>query len=72
MKDSIKTAKDYKEYIDEALNDQFLRRTLDKFAVDYRASREAMFSEIDGKEIITDSNKSILDIAAHGRIIHQV
>ena len=52
MKDSIKTAKDYKEYIDEALNDQFLRRTLDKFAVDYRASREAMFSEIDGKEII--------------------
>ncbi len=52
MKDSVKTANDYKHEIDEALNDKFLRKTLDKFAIDYRISREAVFSEIDGKEII--------------------
>ncbi|HBV42569.1 MAG TPA: (Fe-S)-binding protein [Desulfovibrio sp.] len=52
MKDNVKTSKDYKQELEEALNDQFLRRTLDKFAVDYRISREAVFSEIDGKDII--------------------
>lgn len=52
MEDSVKTSKDYKEQLEEALNDQFLRKTLDKFAVDYRASRETVFSEIDGREII--------------------
>lgn len=52
MKDCVKTTKDYKQEIDEALNDKFLRKTLDKFAVEYRVSRENVFSEIDGRAII--------------------
>ncbi len=52
MEDKIKTVQEYKQEIDEALNDTFLRKTLDKFAVDYRASRETVFKEIDGNKLI--------------------
>jgi len=52
MEEAAKTLKEYQKNIDEALNDKFLRKTLDKFAVEYRVSRDAMFKEIPGAECI--------------------
>ena len=43
---------DYHRQITDALNDSFLRRTLDKFAVEYRVSRDAVFEETEGRETI--------------------
>lgn len=43
---------DYRKKIDEALSDDFLRRTLDTFAVAYKANREQVFSEIDERGLI--------------------
>lgn len=42
----------YHSEIAAALEDSFLRRTLDKFAVEYRESRTRAFSEIDGPALI--------------------
>ena len=56
--DSPRTASDYHRQIADALNDSFLRRTLDKFAVEYRVSRDAVFEEIKGRETI----KRIADV----------
>lgn len=42
----------YRKQIDEALGDEFLRRTLDTFAVAYKANRESVMSEIDEREKI--------------------
>ena len=42
----------YKREIKAALNDSFLRRTLDKFAVEYRAGRDRVFSEVDERGLI--------------------
>ena len=56
--DSPRTASDYHRQIADALNDSFLRRTLDKFAVEYRVSRDAVFDEIKGRETI----KRIADV----------
>ena len=42
----------YHREIAAALDDSFLRRTLDKFAVEYRESRDRAFSEIDGPALI--------------------
>jgi L-lactate utilization protein LutB len=50
--DSPSTPSSYHREIADALNDSFLRRTLDKFAVEYRASRDVVFGEIDGRETI--------------------
>ncbi len=50
--ESPRTARAYHRQIDEALNDSFQRRTLDKFAVEYRASRDKVFEEIDGRGLI--------------------
>ncbi len=47
-----KTMKEYHGQIKEALNDQFLRKTLDKFAVEYKASRARIFEGIDVKGLI--------------------
>ncbi|MGN0852361.1 MAG: L-lactate dehydrogenase (quinone) large subunit LdhH [Kiritimatiellia bacterium] len=47
-----RTASAYHRQIAEALDDTFLRRTLDTFAVDYRKSRDAVFAEIDGPALI--------------------
>ena len=41
----------YHRQIADALNDSFLRNTLDKFAVEYRSSRDAVFGEIDGDSL---------------------
>ena len=46
------STRDYHRQIAAALDDSFLRRTLDKFAVEYRASRDAVFGEVDGESII--------------------
>ena len=43
---------EYHRMIAEALDDEFLRRTLDKFAVEYRASRDKVFAEVDGADLI--------------------
>ena len=50
--ESPKSPRDYHRQIADALDDSFLRRTLDKFAVEYRASRDAVFGEIEGESII--------------------
>ena len=47
-----KTLSDYRKDIDSALEDSFLRRTLDTFAVAYRANREAVFKEVDERGLI--------------------
>ncbi|MBP3730040.1 MAG: LUD domain-containing protein [Mailhella sp.] len=48
-------ARNMKEYhgeIQEALDDAFLRKTLDKFAVEYKANRERIFTGIDVNGLI--------------------
>lgn len=50
---SSRSHRDYHRQIAAALDDSFLRRTLDKFAVEYRASRDAAFEEIDGETMIS-------------------
>jgi len=42
----------YAHEIEEALKDGFLRRTLDKFAVEYRAGRDRVFAEVDERALI--------------------
>ena len=50
--ESPRSARDYHRQIEEALQDSFQRRTLDKFAIEYRASRDKVFEEVDGRELI--------------------
>ncbi|MBQ7738889.1 MAG: lactate utilization protein [Desulfovibrionaceae bacterium] len=52
MHSAPQTAGEYHNRIDEALHDEFLRKTLDKFAVEYRASREKIFQEVDERGLI--------------------
>ena len=52
MHEAPKSLSDYRKQIDEALQDDFLRRTLDTFAVSYRANREAVFQEVDERGLI--------------------
>ena len=42
----------YHKAIDSALDDGFLRRTLDAFAVAYRTNRDAVFSDVDERGLI--------------------
>jgi iron-sulfur cluster protein len=49
---TARTTGEYHKQIAAALDDTFLRRTLDKFAVEYRTSRDAVFAEIDGSAAI--------------------
>ncbi|MDR2572935.1 MAG: LUD domain-containing protein [Desulfovibrio sp.] len=46
------TLSEYRKDIDAALQDEFLRRTLDTFAVAYRANRETVFKEVDEHVLI--------------------
>lgn len=50
--EQAKTMKQYHKDIGEALEDKFLRETLDKFAVAYRANRKAIFADMDERELI--------------------
>ncbi len=52
MHEAPKTLANYRKQIDEALQDDFLRRTLDTFAVAYRANREAVFQDVDERGLI--------------------
>ncbi|WP_165174549.1 L-lactate dehydrogenase (quinone) large subunit LdhH [Desulfovibrio sp. ZJ369] len=52
MHEAPKTLANYRKQIDEALQDDFLRRTLDTFAVAYRANREAVFQDVDERRLI--------------------
>ena len=49
-----KNMKEYHGQIREALDDTFLRKTLDKFAVDYKANRARIFQGWDVPELIKD------------------
>ena len=62
--ESPRTSKAYHRQIAAALEDTFLRRTLDKFAVEYRASRDAVFAEIPGRDLIARI-AAVKDAAAH-------
>ena len=62
--ESPRTSKAYHRQIAAALEDSFLRRTLDKFAVEYRASRDAVFAEIPGRDLIARI-AAVKDAAAH-------
>ncbi len=55
------TMKEYHGQIREALDDKFLRKTLDKFAVEYKANRERIFSGIDVSGLIHE----VADIKDH-------
>lgn len=50
--ESPRSAGAYHRQIAAALDDTFQRRVLDKFAVEYRASRDRAFEEIDGAALI--------------------
>ena len=52
MHDAPKTLSSYRQDIEKTLENSFLRKTLDTFAVAYRANREAVFQQIDGDKLI--------------------
>ncbi|MDR2819898.1 MAG: LUD domain-containing protein [Desulfovibrio sp.] len=52
MHEAPNTLSDYRKQINEALQDDFLRKTLDTFAVAYRANRETIFKEVDEQGLI--------------------
>ena len=52
MQTPAKNIKTYHEDLKQALADSFLRETLDKIAVNYRTTRERIFSVINEKEIV--------------------
>jgi iron-sulfur cluster protein len=51
---TVKSMSKYHEDLQEALDNQFLRETLDKFAVAYRANRAMIFADINAKELISE------------------
>ncbi|MDR1577222.1 MAG: LUD domain-containing protein [Deltaproteobacteria bacterium] len=48
------TMKTYHNSLKTALDDDFLRQTLDKFAVQYRANRQLIFADVNEKELIAE------------------
>ncbi len=52
MHKAPKNLNEYGQQLDEALDNSFLRKTLDTFAVAYKANREQVFKHIDAPEII--------------------
>lgn len=54
MPESSPSMRSYHESLREALDDSFLRRTLDKFAVQYKASRKAIFADMNATELIAE------------------
>lgn len=49
-----RTMKEYHVELREALDDAFLRETLDKFAVAYRTNRKMIFADINEKDLIRE------------------
>ncbi|MDR1857345.1 MAG: LUD domain-containing protein [Desulfovibrio sp.] len=58
MHEAPNSLSDYRKQIDSALQDDFLRRTLDTFAVAYRANRETIFKEVDERALINQIAES--------------
>ena len=54
MKEPARDIKNYRTDLSAALEDTFQRRALDKFAVDYRASRERIYSGLNDRELIAE------------------
>ncbi|MCL1879988.1 MAG: LUD domain-containing protein [Actinomycetia bacterium] len=50
--DILKSSAAYHESLHESLENTFLRKTLDKFAVDYRANRTNIFLDVPERELI--------------------
>ena len=65
MHEAPKTLSEYRKNIEEALNDEYLRKTLDTFAVAYRANREVVFQEVDEKALIRQIADAKDDAAKH-------
>lgn len=51
---TAKNMSEYKEDLQEALENTFLRETLDKFAIAYRANRQAIFADVNATELIAE------------------
>lgn len=52
MHSAPKTYREYHTQLEDALEDEFLRNTLDTFAVAYRSNRESIFREVDERGLI--------------------
>ena len=52
MHDAPKTLSSYREDLEKTLGNSFLRKTLDNFAVAYKANREAVFQQVDERALI--------------------
>ena len=65
MHNAPSTLSDYRKQIDEALGDEFLRRTLDTFAVAYKANREAVFKDVDERKLIQEIAAAKDDACQH-------
>ena len=52
MHDAPKTLSSYREDLEKTLENSFLRKTLDNFAVAYKANREAVFQQVDEHKLI--------------------
>lgn len=65
MHNAPKNYAEYHKQIDEALEDKFLRNTLDTFAVAYRANRETIFKEVDERGLIAQIADAKDDACKH-------
>ncbi len=61
MHNAPKNLSEYSSELDEALDNAFLRKTLDTFAIAYRANRDNVFKQINSPEIIA----KIADVKDH-------
>ncbi len=61
MHSAPKNLAEYSKQLDETLDNGFLRKTLDTFAVAYRTNRDNVFKQIDSPEII----RKIADVKDH-------
>lgn len=52
--EETKDLKGYREQIQDSLDNEFLRKTMDNFAVSYRASRSNAFKEFDERKLIAE------------------
>ncbi|MDR1083679.1 MAG: LUD domain-containing protein [Deltaproteobacteria bacterium] len=51
---SLENMKSYHSSLQQALDDEFLRKTLDKFAVQFKANRQTIFADVNEKELIAE------------------
>jgi L-lactate utilization protein LutB len=65
MHKAPQTYKEYHGQIDEALHDQQLRKTLDKYAVTYRENRAKVMRDVDEKGLIHAIAEFKDEAAAH-------